>query len=128
ASYEPLKVIAWQKAITMAFCGKVEVIEEYDQDIRSVSLIIKAPSVVRLLRYIKVTRRKPPLCKANLLARDNYECQYCNVRLTTHESTLDHVVPRSHGDTTTWTNVVTCCKHCNRRKGGRTPEEARMPL
>lgn len=126
--YEPLKVISWQRAVTMWFLGKVEIVEEYEHDIRSVSLVIKAPAVVRLLRYVKISKRKPPLCKANILARDNFECQYCSVKLTTGESTLDHVIPRSRRGITTWNNIVTCCKSCNRRKGGRTPEEANMPL
>lgn len=128
AGYEPLKVISWQKAITLWFMGKVEVVEEYDQQIRSVSIIIKAPAVVRLLRYVKIGRRTPPLCRANIMARDNFECQYCAKVLTSKEATLDHVQPRSRGGTTCWTNIVCCCPHCNRKKGGRTPDEARMPL
>ena len=128
ASFEPLKVISWQRAVTLFFSGKVEVVEEYETSIRSVSLVIRAPAVVRLLNYVKVTRRKPPLSKANILARDDFECQYCRTKLRGGEATLDHVIPRSKGGTTCWNNIVTCCTKCNRKKGGRTPSEARMPL
>lgn len=128
ASFEPIKVIAWQRAVSMLFMGKVEVIEEYDLEIRSVSLVIKAPAVIRLLKFARLAHRKPPLSKANILARDNFECQYCSLELKTSEATLDHVLPRSRGGRTSWTNIVTCCKNCNRKKGGKTPEEARMPL
>lgn len=128
ASYEPMRVISWQRAVTLFFLGKVEVVEEYDDEIRAVSLVLRAPAVVRLLQYVRVGRKSPPLCRSNVLARDNFECQYCAVRLTTREATLDHVVPRSQGGRTTWENVVCCCIACNRRKGGRTPKEARMAL
>ncbi len=128
ASYEPIKVISWKKAISLFFLEKVEVIEHYDADVRSVSLSIKMPAVVRLLRYVKISRRKPPLSKINLLARDNYCCQYCHKQLDYKSSTFDHVVPRSQQGQTTWDNVVIACGTCNRKKGGRTPEQANMKL
>ena len=127
-SFEPLKVISWQRAVTMFFTGKVEVLEEYDHDIRSVSVVIKAPAVVRLLKYIRIGKKSPPLCRSNILARDNFQCQYCAKELAPRDSTLDHVKPRSQGGKTTWENIVCCCTHCNRKKGGRTPAEARMAL
>lgn len=128
SSFEPLRIIPWQRAVTLFFLGKVEVVEEYEHDIRSVSLVIKAPAVVRLLKYARIGRRTPPLCRANVLARDHFECQYCGSHLTSREATLDHVIPRSQGGRTSWENVVCACGTCNRRKGGRTPKEARMSL
>lgn len=58
--------------------------------------------------------------------RDGHVCQYqgCNRRSTT----VDHVIPRCQGGRTTWGNLVACCKICNTKKGGRTPEEAGMTL
>ena len=57
ASYEPMKVISWQRAITLVFLGKVEVVEAYDDEIRSVSASLPMPSVVRLRRYARQDRR-----------------------------------------------------------------------
>jgi 5-methylcytosine-specific restriction endonuclease McrA len=128
ASYEPLKVITWQRAITLSYLGKVEVVNTYDQEVRSVSLAIKMPAVVRLLRYVKLGRRRPPLSKLNLLARDEYQCQYCEVDLSRQTSTIDHVIPKSQGGLTTWQNVVLSCASCNRKKGGNTPKQANMKL
>lgn len=128
ASYEPLKIIPWERAITLFFLGKVEVVEEYAHEIRSVSLAIRMPSVVRLLQFVHLGRRKPPLSKLNLLSRDDFRCQYCADPLTYREATLDHVIPRSQGGTTAWENVVTACHSCNRKKGGRTPAQAGMAL
>ena len=128
ASYEPLRVISWQRAVTLSFLGKVEVVNSYDTEIRSVSVALKVPAVVRLLRYVKLGRRRPPLSKLNLLARDEFSCQYCGLELSQREATIDHIVPRSQGGGTSWENVVVACGHCNRKKGGRTPAEAHMKL
>jgi 5-methylcytosine-specific restriction endonuclease McrA len=128
ASFEPLKVISWERAVTLLFLGKVEVVDEYDREVHSVSMAIRVPAVVRLLRYIKLGTRRPPLSRINLLARDNFNCQYCGCDLEYRESTIDHVVPRSQGGVTSWDNVVSACHTCNRKKGGRTPLQAKMPL
>lgn len=128
SSFEPIKVICWQKAITLLFLGKVEIVDSYDREVRSVSLAFKMPAVVRLLRYVKLKRRKPPLTRLNLLARDGFRCQYCEAELHFQNSTMDHVVPRSQGGATNWQNLVAACHPCNRKKGGRTPAQARMPL
>ena len=130
ASYEPLKVVHWQKAITLLCQGKVEVIKEYDREIHAVSFSIRLPSVIRLLRYIKIKRRFDyvPFSRANIYARDDYQCQYCGDSFTTNDLTFDHVVPVAKGGRKDWENIVTCCVTCNRRKGGRTPGEAGMRL
>ena len=41
---------------------------------------------------------------------------------------LDHVKPRTQGGGDTWENLVCACIKCNAKKGGRTPDEARMKL
>jgi 5-methylcytosine-specific restriction endonuclease McrA len=127
-SYEPLKVINWQKAITMLCLGKVEVIEEYTSEIHSVSFTIKLPSVVRLLKMVNRNKSPVKFSRQNIYARDRYKCQYCGGRFPTEELTYDHVVPRGRGGKTEWKNIVTCCMECNRKKGGRTPREASMRL
>ena len=128
ASYEPLKVISWQRAVTLLFLGKVEVLDEYNREVRSVSLAIRVPAVVRLLNFVRIGRHRPPLSKPNLLVRDDFSCQYCGLELSGRDATIDHVMPRSRGGTTKWDNVVIACRNCNRHKGGRTPKEANMKL
>ena len=127
-SYEPIKIISWQRAITLLFLGKVEVVEEYAHDVRSVTIVIKIPAVVRLLRAFRRHHKPVKFSRVNIYARDGYTCQYCGVRLAVSELTYDHVVPRSQGGATDWTNIVTCCHECNRVKGGRTPRQAGMQL
>ena len=130
ATYEPLKVVHWKKAVTLWCQGKVEVISVYDREIRAVSVSFKLPSVIRLLRYIRIKRRFDyvPFSRANIYARDRHRCQYCGHNAPTSELTFDHVIPVAHGGRKDWENIVTCCINCNRRKGGRTPEEAGMRL
>ena len=130
ASYEPLKVVHWQKAITLWCQGKVEVIAVHDREIRSVSVSFKLPSVIRLLRFVKIKRRFDyvPFNRDNIYERDNHTCQYCAEMVPTVELTFDHVVPVAQGGRKDWENIVTCCVSCNRKKGGRTPAEAGMKL
>jgi 5-methylcytosine-specific restriction endonuclease McrA len=130
ATFEPLKVVHWQKAVTLWCQGKVEIISVYDRDVHAVSFTFKLPSVIRLLRFVHIKRRLDyvPFSRANIYARDEYTCQYCGEVFPTSELTFDHVVPVAHGGRKDWENIVTCCVTCNRRKGGRTPEQAGMRL
>ena len=41
---------------------------------------------------------------------------------------MDHVHPVVKGGLKSWDNIVTACRACNLKKGGRTPEEANMKL
>ena len=128
ATYEPLKVLEWRKAVTLLCQGKVEVVSEYDSEIHSVSVTFKLPSVIRLLRYITIKRRLDyvPFSRINVYVRDDFSCQYCGITFPMNKLTFDHVVPVSQGGRKNWENIVTSCVPCNRRKGGRTPAEAGM--
>jgi len=129
ASYEPMKVLSWQRAVSLWFAGKVEIVEEYDDfDLKSVSLTMKCPAVVRLLKYVKGHRNKVKFSRINVFARDNFACQYCGDQPGTRNLTYDHVLPRSRGGKTTWLNITTSCLSCNSKKADRTPTEAKMPL
>lgn len=129
STFEPLKVISWQRAVTLICLGKVEVVRNYEgRRIRAVSWSVEMPSVVKLRRYIRRRRIRVALSRRNIFFRDNHQCQYCDRQLPARELTCDHVEPRSQGGRTSWENVVAACGPCNRRKGGRTPEQARMRL
>ncbi len=127
-SFEPVKIVSWQRAITLLFLGKCEIIEEYDRDIKTTSLVIKIPSVVRLLNAFRRYKKPIKFSRINIYGRDGYRCQYCGVKKSINELTYDHIVPRSRGGKTSWTNIATSCSDCNRRKANRTPEQAGMQL
>lgn len=126
--YEPIKIISWQRAITLLTLHKVEVVEEYDAQIRATSLLVHVPAVVRLRKAFRRHAKPVKFSRVNIYARDDYRCQYCGVRCTTERLTYDHVVPRSRGGRTSWDNIVSCCVACNARKANRTPAEAQMAL
>src|SRR5688572_10140755 len=130
ASYEPLKVVSWQRAMTLWAKGLVEVVAEHDTEVRAVTFTFRLPSVVRLLRFVKVRRRSDyvPFTRANIYARDGHACQYCGDEFESEDLTFDHVVPESRGGKRTWDNIVSACVPCNKRKAARTPEEAGMHL
>jgi len=128
AIYEPLRIIPWQRAVTLSVLGKVEVLEEYEREIRSVSLTLRLPSVVRLIRFFFY---RPPIVKfsrINVYTRDHFQCQYCGRRYPEDDLSLDHVVPQWMGGRKCWGNIVTCCLKCNRKKGGRTLAQSGMRL
>ena len=127
ATYEPIKVLSWERAVTLIFQGKVEVVEEYDEILRSPSYEMNKPSVVRLKTYARQERRVR-FSRNNVFRRDDYKCQYCGCTPGVNYLTLDHVLPRAQGGKTTWDNIVSACKPCNSRKAAKTPEQARMPL
>ena len=79
ATYEPLKVVHWQKAVTLWCQGKVEIIAHHDREVRAVKFSFKLPSVIRLLRYVRIKKRFDyvPFSRANIYARDEFTCQYC---------------------------------------------------
>jgi 5-methylcytosine-specific restriction endonuclease McrA len=130
ATYEPLRVVSWQKAITLLFQGKVEILAVHDREIRGVTVRVKLPSVLRLLRHVRMKRSYAdiPFSRGNVFARDEYCCQYCGRRHPVSELTFDHVIPVANGGHKGWDNIVTCCIACNRRKGHRMPEEAGLRL
>jgi 5-methylcytosine-specific restriction endonuclease McrA len=130
ATYEPLRIVSWQKAITLLFQGKVEVIANHDREIRGVTVRVKLPSVLRLLRHVRMKRpfAEVPFSRPNVYARDDYRCQYCGGHFSSSELTFDHVIPVARGGHKGWDNIVTCCVKCNRKKGDRTPEQANMKL
>ena len=124
ASYEPLNITTWRRAIILMLKGKAESLEEDHSYL--VHNKIKLPTVIRLRYYVKVPFREVALTRKNLLLRDNNTCQYCNYR--GKDLSIDHVIPRSRGGNDNWENVTTACLRCNIQKGNKTPDEANMPL
>lgn len=123
ASYEPLNITSWRRAVVLLLKGKAEQLEHNGQLIYQ---NLPIPTVIRLRQYVKVPYKEIPLTRRNLLERDRHTCQYCNYK--GEELTLDHVLPRSRGGDDSWENLVTACVRCNVKKGNRTPKEANMSL
>ena len=125
-SYEPLNICRVRRAVVLIQNGKAEMLENGLGTIHTVRDLFEIPSVIRLGAMVKRPRAERKMTRYEIFHRDNYTCQYCGK--TTHQLTLDHVMPKHSGGPHTWENVVSACVACNRRKAGKTPEEANMKL
>ena len=126
-SYEPLQFCGAKRGLLMVLSGRAEQIEGDGYVVRSPSMSMQVPIVIRVLRMVKRNRRKQvAFSKKNIRRRDNYTCQYCGER--ERMLTVDHVVPKSRGGKTSWNNMVVACKPCNLKKGNKTAREAEMKL
>ena len=116
-----------RRAHVLVWKGKAEVVERYDEPLRTSTNTYVRPHVIRLVSYVRVPRSvKRRISRRALFARDGWRCVYCGDG--TCRLTLDHVVPRSRGGDSVWENVVTACGPCNLRKGDRLLEETPMHL
>ena len=102
--------------------------EDRYESIKTFSLEIRVPKIIRLVVYDKLPKATIKFNRKNIFARDKNRCQYCGKKVPTSELSLDHVIPRTQGGTSNWKNIVCACTNCNKRKGGRRPEEAGMKL
>lgn len=125
-NFEPLHICNMKRALALLMTGKAELILNGRGKIRSATAEFDLPSIIKLQHMIQRPRPRVALSKREVLRRDNYTCQYCG--RPSHQLTIDHVVPRHAGGAHSWTNLVAACSTCNRRKGGRTPEQANMQL
>lgn len=142
SDYTPLGVIGWKRALVWSirheedYNSGVEVIDFYKNDfIMGVNnKKFPIPAVAKTPKYFRIHNQKVTFSRKNLFIRDNYTCQYCNQRKEIQKLTYDHVIPKAkwknnlNGSPTSWTNIVTACVDCNRKKGSRTPKQANMPL
>ncbi|MFO7891926.1 MAG: HNH endonuclease [bacterium] len=125
-NYEPIYVCTARRAIILVYLEKAEMIEKNHHLVRSISMSIPLPSIVRLSKFIKVQRKRILLSRKNIIKRDKHICQYCGS--VGGSVTIDHVIPKDKGGKDTWENLVCACMECNGKKGNRTPEQANMPL
>lgn len=129
ANYQPVAIVSWQKALCYVLLEKAVVIEEYaDFVVRSISKTFNVPKILRVLNSAKVKDKRISLTSHNIYKRDNYTCAYCLTTMIKGELTIDHIVPLCQGGRNTWENLITACTDCNGKKGGKTPEQANMPL
>jgi 5-methylcytosine-specific restriction endonuclease McrA len=124
--YRALTITSVQRATVLVLLQKAELVEATsDRFIRSPTLTVPWPSIVRLKGYVRVPYKKIMLTRKNILRRDRQRCQYCGSR---DQLTIDHIFPKSRGGRDTWENLVAACVPCNNRKGNRTLREANMKL
>lgn len=144
--YQPVNVTTVRRAFTLLYQGTAKAIDRQyrtfdfeswtelsasvnDRDVvHTVARAIRVPRVIMLQVYDRMPLLRVRFSRQNIFLRDKNTCQYCGQKKPRVDLNLDHVVPRSQGGRTSWTNVVCSCIRCNLKKGGRTPEEANMAL
>ncbi|MSO41341.1 MAG: HNH endonuclease [Solirubrobacterales bacterium] len=126
ASYEPLNVCTVRRALVLILKQKAEVLENGSGVLRSETMRLDMPEVIRLVTFVRVPRdiHRRRITRKAVLARDGWICQYCGAEKPA--LTVDHVIPRSRGGKSVWENIVASCASCNHRKGNRLPHEIRM--
>lgn len=126
ASYEPLNVCTVRRALVLLLKGKAEMLERGSGQLRSEKMSLDRPDVIRLVTYVRVPRdvHRRRITRRAVLARDDWTCQYCGSGAA--KLTVDHVIPKSRGGSSSWENIVASCAPCNRRKADRLPREVRM--
>jgi 5-methylcytosine-specific restriction endonuclease McrA len=126
ASYEPLNVCTVRRALVLILKEKAEILEHGDGVLRSETMRVDRPEVIRLISFVRVPRdiHRRRITRKAVLARDGWTCQYCGSNRPS--LTVDHVIPRSRGGESVWENIVASCAPCNRKKGNRLPREVSM--
>lgn len=125
-NYQPLNVCNAKRAIILLGHGKAELLVNGRGLVRTISMALPVPSVIRLVHLVKPPIMRRRLSRRAVFYRDGFRCQYCGKE--GKSLTLDHILPRSRGGAHHWENVVCACIPCNHKKAGRTPGEANMRL
>ena len=128
SSFKPIEVISWQEAFVLTWLNKAYAVEYSDNWVHSASKAFQIPSVIVLFRYIDEKFFTLPCTRKNVLIRDENQCQYCAKCFRASELTIDHVIPRSKGGSSAWTNGGAACKPCNHEKRDYLVENAPVSL
>ena len=124
------RIVAPEDYSTYNFEGWIEASQAARQGRRiyAASCSFCVPEVIVLSTFNGRFSKEVRFSRRNIFERDENCCQYCGKRYERSELTLDHVVPRSRGGTSTWNNIVLACIKCNMRKGARLVSELHMKL
>lgn len=124
-SREPLRIISARHALKLVTKGKAKVLVATDIEVYP---SIYLPSVIHLIDYAKVPYKRPIASRKNIFTRDGFKCLYCGAHGSKIVLELEHIIPKSKGGDSSWSNICAACHDCNQKKRDRTPEEAGMSL
>ena len=131
SSEEVLRIVDWQKAVVLLMNGKASApfVKTKQYEIKCIDGVYNLPKVLMLSHYVNIPYKENLPSRRNIFTRDKWTCQYCNKGSKDRTKlTIDHVMPRSRGGDSSWTNLVAACERCNSIKGNKTPKECGMKL
>lgn len=128
SSYEPITFINERKTISLLLREKAEPISFWEDEKLGLPKSEYLPSVVRLNKWYSISRNPGIFSRKIVFSRDNWTCQFCNLRLEQNDVTIDHIIPKSKGGPSNWINCVTACKTCNAKKGNKSLEKCGLKL
>lgn len=147
-NFYAIQIVNWQRAVSLVYLDHARVVDEDYQtytfdDWRELSNEVKKdpagfistptfkfaiPDVIALKTFEGIPKSEVKFTRRNIYEHYNYRCAYCGNRFNTSDLNLEHVIPKSRGGKTDWSNIVTSCIPCNLKKGNRLPLEANMAL
>lgn len=145
--FVPIHIVSWQTGINLVYKGAAHALDrefvsyEYDDwvkasisnmddyaKIKTASYQVAVPEIVALTHYDRLPDKEVKYSRENIFKAYKFRCAYCGQTFPLAKLTVDHVIPRSKGGKSVWTNAVPACKVCNNQKADKTPEQAGMPL
>lgn len=147
-NFYAIHITNWRRAISLVYMDHARVVDEeyrtYDfTDWRELSKLvdnhpsgyiytpsfrIAIPEVIALKVYDQLPASEVKFTRRNIYEHYGYRCCYCGKKFHTSDLNLEHILPKSRGGQTTWSNIVTSCVSCNIHKGDQIPQEAGMKL
>ncbi len=147
-NFHAIQIAPWERALTLLYLDHAQVVDPdyrtYDFEdwlqlsqlmaespsgfIHTPTCKIAIPEVIALRAFDRLPLHEITFTRRNIYEHYGYRCCYCGKRFPTQDLNLEHIVPRSRGGKTDWSNVVTACIPCNLKKGDRLPLEAGLRL
>jgi 5-methylcytosine-specific restriction endonuclease McrA len=145
-SWQPINIATVARALALVYADTARIVDPHDFQqydwkdwtrlklsddepaIQAVSLRLRIPEVITLVKFDRVPSSHVAFNRRNLFKRDRCTCQYCGRQPASDELTIDHIIPRSQGGQSSWTNCVLACVSCNHRKADRAPDQAGIKL
>ena len=147
-NFYAIHITNWRRALTLLYLDHARVVDEEYRTysfadwkelsglvqknasgfVYTPSFKIALPDVILLKTFDKLPVSEVKFTRRNIYEHYGYRCCYCGKKFTTVELNLEHVLPRSRGGQSTWSNIVTSCIPCNLKKRDMTPHEAGMRL
>jgi 5-methylcytosine-specific restriction endonuclease McrA len=147
-SFYAVYVTSWQRALSLVYLDHASVVDEEYRTysftdwmqlsamikdhpagyVRTPNCRIAIPEVIALKVYDRLPTTEVKFTRRNIYEHYGYRCCYCGIKFSPAELNLEHVIPKSRGGKTCWSNIVTSCIPCNLKKGSMLPDEAGMKL